>query len=169
MNDLRKYITILETAGNDELQKYRDEQKYWQNEHKKYWPVSPELLAQYKDGSHTMQNKYGLYWENKNGEWHRDGDKPAILDALGYLAWLQNGKLHRDGDNPAKIWPDGTLEWWQNDKRHRFRGPAIIRADGRLEWVIYDENITQEVNEWLGSEEWQGTPEQIVEFQLRFI
>ena len=146
MNDLRKYINVLETAGNDELQKYRDEQKYWQNEREKYWPVSKELMLQYNDGSHHYEDSDGiLHWENQNGEQHRDGDKPAIIDAYG------------------------TLEWYQNNRWHRLHGPAVIRPDDRLEWWINGEEITDEVNEWLGKKRWRGTPEQIFEFQLRFL
>ena len=143
--------------------------KYIDQERAKYWPVSPELMVQYDDGSHTEKDRYGdLIWK-KNGKLHRDGDKPARIDRDGHLVWYQNGLYHRDGDKPATIWADGTLEWFQNNLRHRFSGPAVIYASDKLEWWINYENITKEVNEWLAGEEWQGTPEQIFEFQLRFL
>ena len=168
MNDIRRYITILENASEDELQKYRDEEAYWQNERKKYWPVSPELLAQYKDGTHTEKNIFdSLIWR-QNLQWHRDSDKPAYIGKNGTLFWYQNARRHRDGDKPAVIYPNGSLEWWQNGQHHRICGPAVIYPTGRQEWWINNENITKEVNAWLAGEEWQGTPEQIFEFKLRF-
>jgi hypothetical protein len=115
--------------------------EYWRNEQRKYWPVSAELLAQYKDGTETKKSSDGtLIWE-KNGKPHRDEDQPALIYADGTLIWERNGKTHRDGDKPALIFADGTLKWWQNDQRHRFRGPAIIHANGKLEWWIWDEQV----------------------------
>lgn len=140
---------------------------YAKKERAKYWPVSPELLAQYNDGSHTKNTGGTLVW-CQNGQQHRDGDKPAVIGSNGDLFWLQNNNLHRDGDKPAWIWSNGTLQWWQNGKYHRICGPAIIWSNGKKAWCINNKNITQEVNDWLAGEEWQGTPEQIVEFQSRF-
>jgi hypothetical protein len=122
--------------------KYLKEVEYWQNEHTKYWPISAELMAEYKNGTQTSENMHGtLSWE-QNGELHRDGDKPAVISAYS-VEWWYNGELHRDGDKPAVavIGADGTLQWWQNDQRHRFRGPAIIHANGKLEWWIWDEQV----------------------------
>lgn len=143
--------------------------KYITQERKKYWPVSAELMAQYKDGSHTYALNGNFFWQNQNGLRHRDGDKPASIGAYGNLEWRQHDKLHRDGDLPAVIYTDGTLQWWKNGQLHRFVDPAVIYSHGELEWWVNDENITEEVNEWLNREEWQGTPEQIVELQLRFL
>lgn len=141
---------------------------YAKKERARYWPISPELMAQYNDGSHT-KNQFGrLYWKNKNREWHRDLDKPTVIDADGGLEWCQNGLRHRDDDKPAFIGADGTLEWWQNGLQHRFSGPAVIWANNHLDWYINDENITCEVNAWLNGKRWRGTPLQIFEFQLRF-
>jgi hypothetical protein len=118
--------------------------KYIATERAKYWPVSKELMAQYKDGSHTYGSKDGtLIWE-KNGQWHRDGDLPAV------------------------IYPDGQLEWRQNERLHRLCGPAVIYSNGKLGWLINGKNITQEVCAWLADTKWRGTLEQIAEFQLRF-
>lgn len=101
-------------------------------------------VEKFSDGSHTEKHDQNLYCRNQNGELHRDGDKPAIIGADGYLGWCLNGE------------------------RHRSRGPAVIHPNGKLEWWINGQYITPEVNEWLAGEEWQGTPEQIAEFQLRF-
>ena len=45
------------------------------------------------------------------------------------------GQLHRV-HGPAIIWADGDLEWWQNDQRHREDGPAIEYNDGYKEWWL---------------------------------
>ena len=140
---------------------------YADKERAKYWPVSPELMAQYRDGTHTEKDIDGnLFWM-QNGLVHRDSDKPARIDRDGSL-WWENVLPHRDDDKPAWISKSGELGWFQNGQRHRLHGPARIYPDGRLEWWINGENITQEVNAWLAGEEWLGTPEQIFEFQLRF-
>jgi hypothetical protein len=142
--------------------------KYIATERAKYWPVSKELMAQYKDGSHTYGSKDGtLIWE-KNGQWHRDGDLPAVIYPDGQLEWYQNGLVHRDGDKPAVIYPNGQLEWRQNERLHRLCGPAVIYSNGKLGWLINGKNITQEVCAWLADTKWRGTLEQIAEFQLRF-
>ena len=135
----------------------------------KYWPVSAELMAQYNDGSHNYKDCYGGVDWWKNGQWHRDGDKPAVIASNGSLYWYQNGKRHRDGDKPAWIDADGKLLWYQNGLCHRSFGPAVIYPNGKLEWWINHEEITKEVRKWLNRKHWRGTPEQITEFQLRFL
>ena len=60
---------------------------YAKKELARYWPISPELMAQYRDGSHSVN------------------------DEFGYLGWMQNDRLHRDGDRPAEIFLDGSLYW----------------------------------------------------------
>lgn len=85
--------------------------------HNKSWSISPELMAEYRDGSHTREDSGGLYWQNKNGEWHRDGDRPAIIWAENSsLFWCQHGQLHRR-HGPSVIYLDGALEWWWLGKR----------------------------------------------------
>lgn len=141
---------------------------YAAQERAKWWPVPAELMAQYCDGSHTDKNWNGSLGWWQNDRHHRDGDLPAVIFAHGSLLWYQNGLIHRDGDKPAVIGAYGELGWWQNNQRHRICGPAVIYAKCKLEWWINGEEITQEVNEWLADEEWQGTPEQIERFQRRF-
>ena len=142
--------------------------KYIEKERAKYWPISRKLMAQYKDGSHTEKDRNGnLIWK-QNGLLHRDGDKSAYIGCEGTSVWYQNGSIHRNGDKPAFIDADGTLQWRQNGQLHRFGGPAVIYPNSKREWYWRGEEITQEVDEWLNGEEWKGTPEQIVEFQLRF-
>jgi hypothetical protein len=167
--------------------------KYVKQELSKYWPVSAKLMAKYLDGTHTYKDSIGdLYWKKnnqvhrlgdkpawihangtlswyQNNQLHRLGDRPAWISANGSLYWYQNGRMHRDGDKPAYIDANGSLSWLQNSQRHRFRGPAVIYPNGKCKWWINDKNITKAVNAWLADEEWQGTPEQIFEFQLRFM
>ena len=39
----------------------------------------------------------------QNGEYHRDFDRPAIIDADGSQEWWIHGQLHREGNQPAFI------------------------------------------------------------------
>ena len=162
-------------------------------EHKLYWPVSSELMATYRDGSHTKAANGTLAWY-KNGEYHREGDKPAYIDADGSLEWYKNGQFHRDDDKPAYIGADGSLEWYKNglrhrdgdkpafigskgtlswyknDKCHRACGPAVIRPNNKKEYWINGVNITKEVKIWLETRQYKVpfTPEQQIEFTLTF-
>ena len=74
----------------------------------------------------------------QNGQLHRDGDRPAFVGADGrYQAWYQNGRRHRDGDQPAEIGGTGMRAWYQNGRRHRDGDlPAYIGADGTQEWYL---------------------------------
>jgi hypothetical protein len=142
---------------------YLKEQELW-------WPVSPELLASYRDGSHTEKWSTGSLAWFKNGYWHRDGDKPAYIHPDGTLQWHKNGKCHRDGDKPAWIDKDGRLEWRKNGKTHRITGPAVIRPNNKHEYWINGVEITSEVKSWLKTRKYKApfTPEQQVEFTLTF-
>jgi hypothetical protein len=163
-------------------------------ERAKWWPVSPELMAQYKDGSHSGKHPKGIllwlknrlehraydkpavintdgsleWW--KNGKCHRSGDKPAIIYANGTLGWFKNGERHRDDDKPAWITATNTLEWLKNGKLHRITGPAVIDPIHQPEYWINGVNINEEVESWLKSRKYKYpfTPEQQAEFQLTF-
>jgi hypothetical protein len=158
---------------------YLKEQDLW-------WPVSQELMASYKDGSHTKKWATGsLVWYktsflHRDGDnplplradsfLHRDGDKPATIWPDGSLEWRKNGLLHRDGDKPAVIHSNGRLEWWKNGERHRETGPAVIHPNNIQEYWINGNNITKEVESWLETRKYNYpfTPEQQVEFVLTF-
>jgi hypothetical protein len=100
-----------------------------------WWPVSPELMAGYCDGSHTYELEDGALRWFKNHKCHRDLDKPAIIRADGTLEWYKNGQLHRDGDKPAWIHANGALEWYKDGVWHRDGDkPAWIHSNGRLLW-----------------------------------
>ena len=65
----------------------------------------------------------------KNGQIHRDNDKPAIIREDGSKHWYQNGQLHRDNDLPAIIWDDGTQFWYKHGKLYHNRNkPTAILA-----------------------------------------
>ena len=119
------------------------------NEHLKerdlWWPVSPELMTSYRDGSHTK-------------------------DIGSALFWYKNNFFHRDGDKPAVIYADGTLEWFINGIRHRVTGPAAVNPNKKHEYWIDGVEITKEVNAWLKTRKYKVpfTPEQQVEFALTF-
>jgi hypothetical protein len=139
-------------------------------------------------------NSNGAQVWYKNGQYHRDGDKPAVIGATGTLIWWKNGQVHRDGDMPAVILADGSLEWYKNGvyhrvgdkpslieatgslqwykngKWHRLTGPAIIRTINKREYYIDGVNITKEVDAWLKTRKYTYpfTPEQQVEFTLTF-
>jgi hypothetical protein len=163
-------------------------------EHKKWWPITPELMAIYNDGSHHQKDNSGsLHWfkaetdldkikaqswtpKNTFFAWsyrmynHRDGDKPAYIGINATLVWYKNGIRHRDGDKPSEIWRDGTLLWYKDGKRYRNRGPAVIHPNGRVEWWINDYEITKDVKVWLKTQKNKTdfTIEQTAEFILRF-
>jgi hypothetical protein len=140
------------------------------SERAKWWPVSPELMAEYNDGSHTNKTAGGTLVWFKNGVYHRDGDKPAYIGSDGSLAWFKNGVYHRDGDKPAVIWSDGGLVWVKNGHGHRTTGPTVIRPNKKKEYYINGVNITNEVKSWLKTRKYNApvTPEQQVEFVLTF-
>ena len=72
---------------------------------------------------------------SQNGQFHRDGNLPAIIHFNGTQWWYQNGKLYRDFDQPVTIYIDGTQCWSQNDQLHRDNDqPALITKHGDQYW-----------------------------------
>jgi hypothetical protein len=136
-----------------------------------YWSMSSELMASYRDGSHTEEWTNGTLLWLKNRQFHRDGDKPASIRADGtQVSWWKNGQRHRDGDKPAFIDANGQLIWWKNDKLHRVTGPAVIYPNNKHQYWINGVDITKEVKFWLKTRKYKApfTPEQQVEFTLTF-
>ena len=70
----------------------------------------------YKLGSIEYKEVCGKKIWCKNGNIHRENDKPAFIGAWGTQYWYKNGKLHRENDEPAVIGTD-RKEWWINEKR----------------------------------------------------
>ena len=73
-------------------------------------------------------------WKNKKGQLHRNNDEPA-LTCSHVQCWCENGEWHRDGDLPALVYSNGTKKWYQHGKLHRVNNkPAAIFHDGRKQW-----------------------------------
>ena len=53
----------------------------------------------------------GEYWRNSKGVLHREGDQPAYICPNGYKSYYINGKRHRES-GPAVIYADGEVEYW---------------------------------------------------------
>jgi outer membrane lipoprotein-sorting protein len=52
-----------------------------------------------------------MFWY-KDGKYHRENDKPAVIYSNGDMSWLKNDKYHRENDKPAIIYNDGRLCWY---------------------------------------------------------
>ena len=57
-----------------------------------------------------------------------------------------DGQLHCS-DGPAILSADGTLQWWINGERHRADGPAIIWPSGYVRWYWKGTNLV--IDEWM--------------------
>lgn len=77
------------------------------------------------------------YWA---GQFHRNGDMPAIIYDDGTMEWYRFGRRHRNNDMPAMINANGSQIWFKRGKLHRDDGPAVIIPwnDG-LSWFKYDQ------------------------------
>jgi hypothetical protein len=93
------------------------------------------LLHSYDDNpAYTDIDLNRMVWY-KNGDIHRDGDKPAVIGDKEQH-WYKEGLLHRSDDKPAVI--DGYYRgWFRNGLRHRTGDkPAVIDRN----MVLYYEN-----------------------------
>ena len=148
-----------------------------------------------EDNYEVITNNHGIHYY-KNKKRHRDNDLPAVEYNTGTRMWFINGKLHREG-GPAIIYPGGVKEWWINGKkhregdpaveypsgaeewyinglRHREDGPAVTwSSDGTKEWWINNIDITEEVKEWITSnnipdyKKWTNKEKSL--FKLKFL
>ena len=86
---------------------------------------------------------YKYEYKNDFGQWHRDGDLPAVETIDGTKHWYRDGKLHRDGDRPAIEGIDGFKSWFVKGTRHREMGPAIDMYNGEMEfWFLHGRALT---------------------------
>jgi len=100
-----------------------------------YTPYNFNLPEPYNDENDYKLEGKDKVWRNKNGLYHRDYDKPAIIYADGSQHWYQNDKRHRDNDQPAIIYADGTQVWYKEDLLHRDNDlPAVISDNGTQLW-----------------------------------
>ncbi len=76
----------------------------------------------------------------KDGKLHRDGDKPAVVEAdKGIFRWYKDNKLHRGGDKPAIINKKLGLFWYKDGECHRGGDkPAIILLTGKIRYYTHD-------------------------------
>jgi hypothetical protein len=77
---------------------------------------------------------YQAWYEH--GLLHRGGGKPAVTYSDGYRVYFEQGELHREGGKPAIVWPDGCKAYFEQGKPHRLNGPAVVYADGRVEYWV---------------------------------
>ena len=91
----------------------------------------------------TNSGPYCRMWStnnNNNGTYHshRDYDLPACIYSADHKMWYRDGECHRDGDKPAVICCDGTKEWRSGSGYiHRDNGkPAVIYTNGDKEYWI---------------------------------
>jgi len=71
-----------------------------------------------------------------NGKLHRENDLPAIETCYGHKEWYKNGELHRENDKPAVEYANGDKTWYKHDRIHRENGPAIEKSDGTKRWFV---------------------------------
>ena len=89
-------------------------------------------LTVYKNGTKMW------FWK---GIRHR-ANGPAIAYLDGVEDWFWNGHLHRDG-GPAIKGPGLTIGWYQHGKLHNTTGPARIKEDGKTEYYINDNPLSE--------------------------
>lgn len=121
----------------------------------------------WRRGCDTVLDDVELEWYQQ-GQLHRDHDLPAIIRGPVWR-WFCRGHALRAGLMPTVVHHRGVMMWDTIEGLHRTTGPAIWRLNGDHEWHVHSVNITADVNEWLGATPWCGTPQQIAEFQLRFL
>lgn len=74
------------------------------------------------------------------GEYHRNGDLPALEDSNGSVGYYTHGKPHRDGDQPAYIRRFGTevhMRWYKHGVLHRDGDQPADIVTGSVPSVIY--------------------------------
>jgi GNAT superfamily N-acetyltransferase len=76
------------------------------------------------------------YWKNKEGELHRENDKPAIEYKDGQKVWYKNGIIHRENNKPAIEWADGGKAWYINGMfiKRNYDKNGIIHNDKFFDW-----------------------------------
>jgi hypothetical protein len=102
-----------------------------------------------KSKQHYGENLwYAKHWYDTDGKYHRDGDLPAVVrnDSRGTEMWYQHGQCQRDNDKPAIVNAYGKQEWTQDGQIHRETGPAVINADGTVEFWLNDQQYS--IEEW---------------------
>jgi|ERR1700691_1529610 len=89
----------------------------------------------------------GAIYYYLNSKLHRE-DGPAKIYPSGTVFYFINGLRHRE-DGPAEIWDDGSILYYLNGLCHREDGPAEIWNDGTIFYYLNNNDITEEVEEWI--------------------
>lgn len=76
-----------------------------------------------------------MEYHNDKGQPHRL-DGPAVIYHNGDVHWMKDGRFHREDNKPAIILINGGQHWFVNGERHRTDGPAVMYTDGQLVWFI---------------------------------
>ena len=104
-------------------------------------PISNEEFLSLKTGIST--DKFGQTKHFLRGKLHRDGDLPAVEDAVrGRKEWYQNGEHHREGDLPSITEHSSSVTY----EAYCCRG-RIHRADDKPAKVFLRNNA-EEYCEW---------------------
>jgi hypothetical protein len=59
---------------------------------------------------------------------------PAVVGTRGGRYWFRHGLLHSWNDEPSYLQEDGSKFWHRDGILHRDNGPAIVWANGAVEW-----------------------------------
>jgi hypothetical protein len=102
-----------------------------------------------------IQNQHVMRFTASNGDqiWgYPDGYGKPINEREGSDGQICfSGINYHCADGPAVIRANGTLEWWHHGRRHRVGFPAVIHAnDGREEWWIdgVQDHYQEDVSWW---------------------
>jgi len=91
---------------------------------------------------HVMFNKpYEVIECNKhvmfNKKHYNSGEEPSYTDCYGSKIWLDSdGLYHRENDKPAIIDVDGTMMWYTHGKLHRDHAMPAIVSSTLCAWFI---------------------------------
>lgn len=91
---------------------------------------------------HGRVEKDGAVIYYKDGILHNSNDA-AIIWENGSYQWYYNGLLHRE--NGPAIESQLSKYWYNQGRRHRIDGPAVEFANGKKEWWIDGEQLTESV------------------------
>jgi len=75
-------------------------------------------IIEYDDRIETLNDK---------GELHSFNDNPAVKCHFGgYKKWYKDGELHRDNDKPACIYYNGSMKWYKEGRLYKEDYPTIF-------------------------------------------
>jgi len=87
-------------------------------------------------------DRYGNKQYLLNNLLHRE-DGPAIECKQGYKAWYLYGEFHREGNLPAVINSNGSKWYYVHGKLHREDGPAVEYSDGDKYYFLNGKELSE--------------------------